>query len=403
MGGGAGARTSPIDDLRLSMEMAGANRPDAKTRSANRATTAKDVMSVLPVIGHAMSADSAVDSYRQAIDAASKGDLKGTALSAGMGAVDTVGAVTGLPFGKAARAAAKGGKDRLNVFVPVEEGKLTQQARRLRGRGKPAEEVFDSTGLIIAPDGTVRRHIPDSYMDVDFSHRPGDVTTVGNLVNHPTLFRAMPELQNRIVNVTDKVDPALAKRGLKRGFARTDPKTGDFEYSIVGMDPFGDMAKLLQYDISDRVGFSAAGRHSMQDQIGDINRAVLDVARSPADRKAIQAYVDALDRIKADVIAKLETPNKGGGTIRYSDVSKGLSDRTAGNLDSKIVRGNAGMLASENPAGRFPYEANPPWVKGNFTMPSYEDMLVLPPAKSTPDDIAQFVEDWYRYGAGRGK
>ncbi len=278
------------------------------------------------------------------------------------------------------------------VFVPVEEGKLTGRARDMRDKGKSAHEVWDATGITVGPDGTMRRFLPNHTMDVDWGYTPGDVTTVGALVNHPTLFREMPEIQNRIVKVTDKAEVKPGQ--MPRGLSRTDPVTGDFEWSKAGGDPYADIAKLINYDVTDQVGFSPAGRHSFSDNLASLNKAQLDAALSPADRASITAYTQALERAKADVIGRgIE------GKARFKDMDRRIGDRTAGSADAKIVRAS---VDRESGIG-FPYDPTAPWIKGYWQMPAFEDMLVMPPTKATPDDMAQFVTDWYRYGSGRGR
>lgn len=385
MGGGI----SPIDDLRTSLEMAAANQPDDETRARNRATTTKDALSVTPVIGNAMSAESAVQNYRDMVGADS---WKEAAKSGLFGAIDTVGAATGLPFGKMAGKAAKGGSSRLNTFVPVEEGKLSEKARTMREGGARNEDVYGTTGMFFGPDGTLRRRIPDNKMDIDWSANPGDVTTVGALVNHPTLFREMPELQNRIVRVTDKVEQKPGQ--LPRGISRTDPVTGDFEFSKMSGDPYADMAKMLQYDINDRVGFSSAGRHNFSDNLATINSAQLEALRSGAPADARVAYARRMDKFKDTLHDGIKN------RMRFKDMDRRIGDVTAGSTDAKIVRGEASLLGD---IAGYPYAQDAPWIKGHWQMPAFDEMLVLPPKGATPEDWAQFVENWYRYGSGKGK
>jgi hypothetical protein len=388
---GGGARTSPIDDLRESLEMAAADRPSKEERAKNRETTAWDALSVLPVIGNGMSAWDAGEAYTDALAQLQGGRTKSAALSAGRGLLDTAGMFAGFPWSKMAGKAAKDGSSRLNVFVPVEEGKLTERARDIRERGASNEAVYDTTGLNFGPDGTIRRRIPDNKMDIDMSFEPGDITTVGALVNHPTLFRDIPDLQNRIVKVTDKAEMRPGSP-MPRGITRTDPETGNFEFSKASADPYADMAKLLQYDINDRVGFASAGRHNFTDQMSDLWKAQLDATRSGADRKAIQAYVDAIERVKGDMSVDMSQKQ------RFKDMSRKLTDRDAGSTDAKIVRGEADLRGGFG----YPYAKNAPWLKGYWTPQDFKDLTVLPPKGATLEDMAQFIEDWKRFGAGAG-
>src|SRR5262245_4277776 len=278
------------------------------------------------------------------------------------------------------------------VFVPVEEGKLTERARAMRERGAPAGQVYDATGITVGPDGTMRRFLPNDKVDIDWSYQPGDVTTVGALVNHPSLYREIPDLQNRIVKVTDKVEQKPGQ--MPRGLSRTDPVTGDFEWSSVGGDPYADILKMMQYDVNDRVGFSPAGRHGLQNNIAALNKAQLDAARSGAARDARVAYTNELERHKDEVI------NQGiANRDRFPYMDRKIGERTAGSTDSKIVRASAHKGAVEG----FPYSQGAPWIKGGWKMPAFDEMLVLPPTNATQDDMAQLLEDWFRYGSGRGR
>jgi hypothetical protein len=394
MGGGA----SPIDQLKLEMELMNAQKRSPEEAAKARRGNAYEALSMVPGPGNVIAAKEAKEAYGNAYEDVTKGNYKRGAVNAGLGTLNAVGAVTGLPFGKAAKAAATGAKDRLNVFVPVEEGKLSETARSMREKGYGNDDVFADTGLLFGPDGSLRREIPDRYMDINWSAKPGDKTTVGDFVSHPSLFREMPELKSRGVTITDKVDALSEKLGRPpKGIARTDPATGDFEFSMVGSDPYGDIAKLLQYDIVDRVGWSPAGRHNLSDQITDINTAQLRATQAGADRKAIGAYTDALDRIREDVVTKgLSKPKPD----TFSYMSGQLGNRTAGNVDSKLVRGRADLPGAET---IYPYLPDAPWNGGRYRTPDFDNILTLPPSNATADDWSQFLEDWYRFGSGKGK
>lgn len=392
--GGAVDALSPVDSLRLRQELAAKERPTDQQRAKSGLNTIHEVAGMLPVTGNAMAAADAYEAGGDALKAARRGKWGEAAWNAGTAALSGVGAVSPLPWSARAGKAAKLAKDTANVFIPVEEGKLSEMARRLRERGAPNEVVHAETGLLFGPDGSLRRVLDDSRMDLDFSYKPGDKTTVGAFVDHPTLFREMPGLANRVVNVTDKLDSHSVARGQPRGIARTDPATGDFEISTSGLDPHADMAKLLQYDINDRVGFSPAGRHNFQDQIGDINLAQANATLADTDPQVISAYVRAMQRPK-DIAA--EGLRKGH---RFKDLGRGITDKVAGSVDAKAVKGMVQMPGS---AKEYPYAPRPPWMRGTYKNPDFEDMTVLPPAKATRDDWAQFLNDWYSYGSGRPK
>lgn len=379
------AELSPIDLLRMRLEAAGQYLTPEQI-AANKATTANDLASVTPVLGNAMSAESAAQNYA---DMAKADNWWDAAKSGAFGALDTAGAVTGLPWGKAARQAAKGGSSRASMFVPVEEDDVANTARLMREKGAKNADVHKETGLVFGPDGTMREFVPNKKLDIDWSYKPGDVTTVGAMFNHPELFKREPWIQNRVVKVTDAVEQKPGQ--MPRGVSRTDPTTGDFLFSTMGGDPYADAAKLLQYDVNDRYGFSPAGRHGLQNNLADMNAAQLGAMGADAPLHMKRAYADSLDKVKRDVVE--------GGIARgdrYPHMDKQIGARTAGSTDAKVVR------ASTTHDIGYPYAQNSPWLKGGWSMPSFGEMLVLPPKGMTPEDWAQFIPDWYRYGSGKG-
>lgn len=386
------AAMSPIEALKLRLQLAERAPVTPEQRRANLATTGQDVLSVMPIIGNAMSAVDAGEAGGRAAAAFQGGDTRQGLMQSALAALAGAGAFMGLPTGRAAGRAADAGRTAVNTFVPVEEGLLSGRARDMRDAGASNRQVFDDTGLLFGGDGSMRRWIPDNRMDIDFSHQPGDVTTVGQLVNHPTLFREMPALQNRIVRVTDKAETRPGQP--PRGISRTDPETGDFEFSVAGSHPYGDMAKLLQYDINDAAGWSSAGRHNFQDQLADINTAQVQAMLFGGGGDAARAYTRTLDDVKADIAKQMAKRE------RFQTMSRSLTDKTAGSVDSKIVRAMADTPSSAPMT--YPYGPGASWVRGNYTPPAFSEMLSLPPAQTTADDWQQFLADWRRYGSGRG-
>jgi hypothetical protein len=396
--GGTVDDLSPIDSLRLRTELANRETPSDQQRAKTGLNTIHEIAGMMPVTGNAMAAADAYEAGGDALRSARKGDWKNSAWSGLGAALSGAGALSPVPWSARAGRAAKLAKDTANVFVPVEEGKLSQVAREMREAGAPNEAVHSNTGMFFGPDGSLRRTVDDSKMDLDFGYKPGDKTTVGAFVNHPTLFREMPGLQNRVVNITDKLDSHSVAIGQPRGIARTDPKTGDFEISTAGLDPHSDIAKLLQYDINDRVGYSSAGRHNFNDQIADIATARLRAARSDASPEAIAAYQKAMQRPLDEATAGLLKPRPD----RFKDLGRTITDKVAGSVDAKVVKGMAQTRKIPS-SSVYPYDKNAPWWRGHYQLPDFEDMTVLPPANMTRADWTQFLEDYYRYGSGRPK
>lgn len=401
MGGGAVSDTglSPIDEMRLRAEL------EAKPRGKKEATEARSknmqaVLEMLPVSGNYLAGEAAVDDFGRARENFKDLELHKAAGNAALGGLNAVGAVVGMPWGAAAGKAAKGAASRLNTFVPVEEGKLSELARDMRERGASNEEVFRHSGLFFGPDGTMRRTIPDR-MRMDTNYKPGDKTTVGALVDHPRLFREMPELQNRVVNVTDDLDRYAAQMGRRKGVVNTDPVTDEWNMSVAGGNPYADIAKLLQYDITKKVGFSQAGRHRYDDQLQDINTAQLRASMADADPAAVSAYVKHLEDEKGRVIGNKSGVAPGRGQRKQKDMSMDFMNRNAGSTDAKIVRGQVYDKGSERV---YPYATqNAPWIGGGYVAPGFENLTVLPPTKMTKEDWTMFLEDWHRFGSGKGR
>lgn len=111
---------SPIDRLKLRLSLA--NQPvSPEQKAANLSQTREDALSVLPVIGNAMSARDAYTGAGEAYDAFGRGDYQQGGISGLLAAMSGLGAVTGLPFGKAAASVAKQAPD-MAYAIPAYHG-----------------------------------------------------------------------------------------------------------------------------------------------------------------------------------------------------------------------------------------------------------------------------------------
>lgn len=189
---GSGAKSSTIDDLRQSLEMANASYHTPEERASNRAKTLEAGLSMTPVIGNAMSAADIPDAYADAKDAFARNDWWGTAGHTARGALDTVGAVTGLPFSKAAGRAAKGGADRLNIFVGPEARTADKvalaQAEKLKTSGADRDKVWNETGWGWDPRGRPYFEVDDSAARINPAMGATSSGYGKNVVEHPELY-----------------------------------------------------------------------------------------------------------------------------------------------------------------------------------------------------------------------
>jgi hypothetical protein len=163
-------------------------------------------------------------------------------------------------------------------------------AEKLGLSGKSAEDIYRKTGTWMSPsDGYRRLEIPDHelrFLTTDLD-KPR-YKTVGELIDHPTLFRAYPDLPNTKMNIrpllkgqnfrpATEFDPAVFNIGLK------DSR----EFS-----PLADIAHELQHYIQDVEGFAqGASANYLRQKYGPVegDRMYLQTpgeieARAVADR-----------------------------------------------------------------------------------------------------------------------
>ncbi len=379
---------SPIDQLRLLMELRNNQQVSPEQAAANRAQTGYDALSMIPGPGNVISGYEAVKSGGAAADAFERGDIGSGAINSGMTALNALGAVLGLPVGRLARGAARGASSRTNVFVPVGEKEASDVIGQIE-KGVPNSEIFQNTGKFVGPEGMVKREISDAPMLVR-THRfkEGDSRQLSDVISHPELFREMPNLRNERVRFTNAVD----NRG--NPITRTNPVTGSIELSAVP-DPKikGALARLLQYRISEMTGQSRATRHGPNKIDADLDEAARKAMESysPEAGAYIRAILDERNLLRENM-------------AKYGDRSAGIraNNRMAGNVEARAVKARAESPDDVSQIYPFARQAKLWGRTGSETrIGRFQDMLPIPPGDMSPGDVSEWLRRWQRYGSGK--
>lgn len=398
MGGGAGTGLSPIDELRLGIELENRAKPDPATAARNR-TAAKDMaLDVTPVIGNVRAALDAKDSYAEALKNFDESEYGKAAGNTGLGALSTVGAVFGVPVGKWAKAAARGGKDRLNTFIPVEKGtSKARQAEDMRKSGFSNETIWQKTKGVYEPGGQLLEETPAHSIKVNRSKlRVGDETELGKIVDHPELFERFPQFRHLPTHITDRTFGKAPGAPVFRNL----PDSGDLELSIAPGDLRAGIDKVLQYSINNATGLSSAVRHVPNPVPAAVDDTVKQMqAVDPTDRSVREALTAYLDKISGEKKAVLDTlaqtePRK------HLNVNLKSTNRVAGNALSRIVNSRAGI--PDNQLQTYPYSRGAKYMNANphSRLPVWSEMFPLPQPNASPDDLAEFLLRWRDTGTG---
>lgn len=390
---------SVIDDLRESWEMAGADQT-----GGHGAGNAKELLGVLPVTGNVMSALDVEPSAREALTAWREGKYKRAAGQAALTGLNVAGALSPLPWGRAAGRAAREGADTVNVLVPAMPDGASQVAHSLRERGTPLERIWRDTNRTFAPDGSLRREIPDTGMALKREAKPGDVLPMSHLVRHPRLFTSFPQIGSKPAYITDATD------NMGRPVVRTLEGNAGFQINpdAGGGDIRGKLAKLLQYDVNAESDLAKPLRHGTAafERGIDSARARADML-DPPNRDAVDAYLDSLAAVRETYDMRRDLENFVGGSSATggrgkSDAADWAGRQNAGNLDARAAEVRATLPEGE--LGLWPYRRVQGSAQyGASRLPKFEDSYVLPPDDMTGKDLLDFIERWHRFGAGRGR
>ena len=366
---------SPID--RLKTELKHSPRVSEQQAAQNRKASGRAVLESLPVVGNVMAAGDAMDMGQAAIDDFKRGDYAGAFKKKVASKAFGLAALIGLPVGKTAANVVKGASSRAGVFVPATDDAAADTARELRSEGAKNSTVFKKTGKVFNPEGTLMEEIPDSGMEVRQALvQPGMQTDVGRLIKHPELFEQFPHLKNVPVQIA-KQEPGGSP--LMSSLTKRD---GTFVFPAKE-NIRGDVAKLLQYQISDESKFAPAVRHSLHEiysrLAGSAERAASAAPGGTGDIRALVSYLNMLQSGKGmvdDLVAR-GTPGK---------AEQAFGSVSAGNVLAKKASHRANAPAHQ--LAVYPF-------------PDFERTLPLVSEKLAPEQVRQMLLDWRQFGAGR--
>lgn len=297
------------------------------------------------------------------------------------------------------------------VFIPpADEGK-TEMARLMMQNlpknysrpDKANRAIFDQTGLVFGPEGAAKQWIPDSGMKI-IGGKPvaGQETELGNFVDHPALFDAMPELAKTPVNFMP-AKPYGSDNRYYTPVARTG-NAGGYEISehMKPEQTRQELAKLMSYSIAQKSGFAAAGRHALGDNVSKIDDTIAAVNKGiesgdiPGETGV--PYMERLQKVKGKIDAAQTAATTDAakspwlkelgrsGPLEASEARKALSmalnSRTAGNIDAKLARQR--VVTGEMD---YPYSG-----------PSLTESVVLPQRTDDMQELAHFLANWKNYG-----
>lgn len=381
----------PTERLKLETELFNRRKLTPEQEAENAAKTSNDLLSMLPVVGNAMSAEMMFDQGGQAVEALKGGNLKDAGISSLLAALGGMGAIAGNPLGRAASQAAKGGSSRAGVLIPAAEDAAADRARDMRMSGRSNQDVWRDTRKLFGADGALREEIPDFPMSVTGAGRlsPNESVPLLDIMSHPALAERAPWLSDVRVRGTSPMPSGEPGKA-----ARTDA-AGNFSIPANEETARANLAKLLQYRTADESGFAPAMRHDVAGMRGDIagsaNKAASARYESPQDLAALTAYMGEIE----DMARLLE------GTSGSRFGSSYVSARSGGNVDAKQVQRRADA-PPERLENSYPYARNQRGLKGGADRPAaFEDQIPLLRQDATPEEVRQALLDWYLLGSGR--
>lgn len=198
------AGMGPTELTKLRAELAARKTVTPAERRANLWQTAEEVAGVLPVIGNVLSARDAVQSGGDTATAVREGRWPAAAGNAALTGLAGLGAVLGLPTGRAAGAAAKDAGRTTRVFAgptaKTADMKALKRAEAMRAAGADRADIWKKTGWFWGADGKPRFEISDegarlendrlihpgyeaAYGDVPAVYQQHDLDTLGRY--HP--------------------------------------------------------------------------------------------------------------------------------------------------------------------------------------------------------------------------
>lgn len=374
---------SPIDQLRLRIELSNKQRVPPEQAAANQRQTLMDILAVTPGPGNVMAAQDAVTGAGRTATAVNEGNYLSAGLEGGMSILNAIGAVTGLPVGKLARGASRGASSRMNTFVPVHGGDAAK-VRQLADEGLDNKKIYDKTSLFLSGDGSVKRQIPDINMKV----KPTRGDTFGDAVSHPELIDRFPEIGKTPIKWTTDTDR------FRKPIARDDPVSGGFELSTAGggdYDMRGPIAKLLQYKIAKMTGGSAALRHG--DTLGQLEEAA---------RRAMESGSPEAERFIKRILRERDNYTKFVANRGKLKAENATAMKSVGNAEARLAQMRA-RLSPEEYISNYPYARTAPYMPRSpeRRLGSFDHMIAIPGKDASYDQVRRLLGEWAKYGGGR--
>jgi hypothetical protein len=351
------AAMSPVDAWRLRTELQGASGQYAtdEEKAKNAQTNAEFVLGMIPGPANVLSARDAYNSGSAAIEEGSQGNLKRALFNAGASGLAAFGAVTGLPFGKAAGNAARGASSRANIFAgpaakTADHGALAN-AKQLADAGATRDDIWRETGWFQGTDGKWRFEIPDDSARLI----EGDGRAIAG-IDHPALREAYDDAPQ----VGGRFGPGVQEEGF------------NFEGKLAAFGPTKDSARAvalheIQHDIQQREGFARG--------TSPLYLALSGKVKFPKDvEQQIQAISKQQRKLKPDTP---EYDALGREQLRIKEqAAMGAYARAAGEVEARNVQSRAAMSPDER-------RGVAPWKTQD--VPDEHQILDFPEAAKAPE------------------
>lgn len=204
---------------------------DPKQMAANAKINRDAVLDNLPVIGNLRAAGRAIDAGGELVTAAHYGHGKKKRRAALTMALEAVGALSPLPWGKRAGEAARTGRDTARIFAgptaKTADHVALARAQEMKWSGASKDDIWRETGWAMdEPRGQWYFEIPDNraYYDsdalLDFRDNGratlGNPATIGEAIGHRDLYKAYSDLEDASLIMRPSKDMGGAYGGYSR-------------------------------------------------------------------------------------------------------------------------------------------------------------------------------------------
>ena len=239
---------SPVDRLKETVLGMNAAHYSPEQAAKNRSQTLTDLMYMTPIVGNIMSARDAPGFYSNAAKAAQSGDMDAARKEMIFGHLSTLGAITGLPFGRTAASVARDAKDTARSITPwvgyrhedIADSLAQDAARRQQGfdrspfwaQMRQAQEAARNDPAAVALETARRNATKDAFRDQvseesfakalsrRVSSNPVDEDSAGPLVTGLARALAGRQFQQpRMVEAIPMDNASRADRALEMGYS----------------------------------------------------------------------------------------------------------------------------------------------------------------------------------------